>query len=235
MDFLPFSRSTGANRPVLHGRSRVPGCPIAGARAAPPRVIRLLLVPRYTWNASGNDDKVLPNDHRWQGLKKSFWAAQATTKDKESSMTDQTGPHLKRTAQLDEHDLPHVTWHEGEPSQAPVPIISTDAQPCSGIDRAGQDTPSTPTDWTRSMVKFRQPIPSRSIFELVVALTPFVAIWVVAWWMVSISSLLALALALANSAFRLRLSLSSMIAGTARCCVTGVCATGSDGASACSR
>jgi omega-6 fatty acid desaturase (delta-12 desaturase) len=60
-----------------------------------------------------------------------------------------------------------------------------------------------PSEWTRILARYRDPILSRSIFELVVTLVPFVAIWALAWWMLSISSLLALALA--NAAFLVRL------------------------------
>ena len=62
-----------------------------------------------------------------------------------------------------------------------------------------------PSEWTRILARYRDPTLSRSIFELVVTLVPFVAIWALAWWMLSISSLLALALALANAAFLVRL------------------------------
>ncbi|WP_261400016.1 fatty acid desaturase [Leisingera daeponensis] len=63
----------------------------------------------------------------------------------------------------------------------------------------------TASDWTRTLAKYRQPIPSRSIFELAVTLVPFVAIWAVAWCVLSISTPLALVLALANAAFLVRL------------------------------
>lgn len=67
------------------------------------------------------------------------------------------------------------------------------------------DTRLTPSEWTRKLAKYRQPIASRSIFELAVTLAPFLAIWAVAWWMLSISTVLAVALALVNSAFLVRL------------------------------
>lgn len=67
------------------------------------------------------------------------------------------------------------------------------------------ETALTSSDWTRTLVAYRQPIPSRSAFELTVTLVPFVAIWAVAWWMLSISTLLALGLALVNAAFLVRL------------------------------
>jgi omega-6 fatty acid desaturase (delta-12 desaturase) len=61
------------------------------------------------------------------------------------------------------------------------------------------------SDWTRTLAKYRQPILARSVFELIVTLAPFFGIWAVAWWMLSISTVLALALALANAAFLVRL------------------------------
>lgn len=62
-----------------------------------------------------------------------------------------------------------------------------------------------PQEWTRILAKYREPILSRSIFELTVTLVPFIAIWALAWWALSISPWLALALALANAAFLVRL------------------------------
>ena len=62
-----------------------------------------------------------------------------------------------------------------------------------------------PSEWTRILAKYREPIFSRSIFELAVTLAPFVAIWALAWWTLSISPWLAMALALANASFLVRL------------------------------
>lgn len=62
-----------------------------------------------------------------------------------------------------------------------------------------------PSEWTRILAKYREPIPHRSIFEIAVTLAPFVAIWALAWWVLSISPWLAVALALANAAFLVRL------------------------------
>ena len=62
-----------------------------------------------------------------------------------------------------------------------------------------------PSEWTRVLAKYREPILSRSIFELIVTLAPFVAIWALAWWVLSISPWLAMALAIANAAFLVRL------------------------------
>lgn len=61
------------------------------------------------------------------------------------------------------------------------------------------------TEWTRILIKYREPILSRSIFELAVTLGPFVAIWALAWWSLSISPWLAMGLALINAGFLVRL------------------------------
>lgn len=71
--------------------------------------------------------------------------------------------------------------------------------------RAPGEAALQPSDWARTLVAYRQPIPARSVFELTVTLVPFVAIWAVAWWLVSISPLLAMALALVNAGFLVRL------------------------------
>lgn len=62
-----------------------------------------------------------------------------------------------------------------------------------------------PTDWTRILAAYRTPILSRSLFELTVTLLPFLTIWALAWSALSISPGLAVALALVNAAFLVRL------------------------------
>lgn len=56
-------------------------------------------------------------------------------------------------------------------------------------------------------MQYREPSFSRSIFELVVTLVPFVAIWALAWWALSVSVWLALLLSSVNAAFLVRLFL----------------------------
>ncbi|MPL92836.1 Fatty acid desaturase [bioreactor metagenome] len=75
----------------------------------------------------------------------------------------------------------------------------------SGTDRAARESQFSPSDWTRMLAAYRQPIPSRSIFELAITLVPFVALWAVACWALSVSTALAIVLALANAAFLVRL------------------------------
>ena len=70
-----------------------------------------------------------------------------------------------------------------------------------------QNQPDTKTakDWVITLSKYREPSKWRSSFELGVTVGPFVALWAVAWWAMSISPWLALAIAVANAAFLLRL------------------------------
>lgn len=77
--------------------------------------------------------------------------------------------------------------------------------PCDGRAPTQDAACPSASDWTRRLTRYRQPIPTRSAFELAVTLAPFIAIWAVAWWMLSISTVLAVALALANAAFLVRL------------------------------
>lgn len=71
--------------------------------------------------------------------------------------------------------------------------------------QADQTGAATPADWARVLIRYREPSAARSWFELVITLVPFVAIWAIAWWLVSISPALALLLALGNAAFLVRL------------------------------
>ncbi|QFS81769.1 Fatty acid desaturase [Roseivivax sp. THAF40] len=60
-------------------------------------------------------------------------------------------------------------------------------------------------EWARVLAKYREPDAARSWFELAVTLGPFVILWALAWWAMSISYWLTLALSLANAGFLLRL------------------------------
>jgi omega-6 fatty acid desaturase (delta-12 desaturase) len=59
--------------------------------------------------------------------------------------------------------------------------------------------------WVQKLAKYRDPSVPRSIFEIVVTLGPFLALWALAWWMLSYSYLLALGIAVVNGMFLLRL------------------------------
>lgn len=75
--------------------------------------------------------------------------------------------------------------------------------PAFGSDRKEYRMQST--EWTRILARYREPILSRSLFELAVTLLPFLALWALAWWSLSVSPWLAIALAILNSAFLVRL------------------------------
>jgi len=60
-------------------------------------------------------------------------------------------------------------------------------------------------DWIKTLSTYREPDAWRSSFELGVTLGPFVVLWALAWWSLSISGWLTLAISLCNAAFLLRL------------------------------
>ncbi|MDA7427870.1 fatty acid desaturase [Primorskyibacter aestuariivivens] len=60
-------------------------------------------------------------------------------------------------------------------------------------------------DWVRILAKYREPDVTRSAFELVVTLLPFLALWALAWWALEISVWLSIALSLVNGGFVVRL------------------------------
>ncbi len=64
---------------------------------------------------------------------------------------------------------------------------------------------SNARDWVRVLAHYREPDLRRSLFELAVTAGPFLALWAAAWWSLSHSYWLALALSLVNGAFLLRL------------------------------
>ncbi len=60
-------------------------------------------------------------------------------------------------------------------------------------------------DWVQVLAKYREPNTLRSIFELGVTIVPFLALWALAWYSLSISLWLCLVISICNSAFLLRL------------------------------
>jgi len=66
-------------------------------------------------------------------------------------------------------------------------------------------TPRSARDWVQMLAKYRDPSPLRSLVELGVTLAAFVVIWALAFWALSFSWLLALALAMLNGPFLVRL------------------------------
>lgn len=65
------------------------------------------------------------------------------------------------------------------------------------------DTP--PSHWARTLIRYREPDPARSVFELAVTLIPFLALWVLAALLMQVSPWLATAVALFNALFLVRL------------------------------
>lgn len=63
----------------------------------------------------------------------------------------------------------------------------------------------TGRDWVKILANYRQPNRVRSTFELGISAIPFFVLWALAWWSLSISYWLTLALSLAASVFLLRL------------------------------
>ena len=70
-------------------------------------------------------------------------------------------------------------------------------QPASGA--------KTPRDWVKVLATYREPNHLRSTFETGVSIVPFVLLWALAWWSLSISYWLALGISIFNAAFLLRL------------------------------
>lgn len=60
-------------------------------------------------------------------------------------------------------------------------------------------------NWVRVLAKYREPNHFRSVFELLVSLVPFLALWALAWWALSISPWISLGIALFNGAFLVRI------------------------------
>ncbi len=63
----------------------------------------------------------------------------------------------------------------------------------------------SPRDWVVILANYREPNQLRSAFELGVTVVPFVLLWCLAWWSLSVSYWLTIAISLFNAAFLLRL------------------------------
>ncbi|SMX44591.1 fatty acid desaturase [Actibacterium lipolyticum] len=59
--------------------------------------------------------------------------------------------------------------------------------------------------WVQVLAKYREPNHFRSVFEIAVTMVPFFALWAIAWWALSVSYLLAFAIASMNAWFLVRL------------------------------
>jgi acyl-lipid omega-6 desaturase (Delta-12 desaturase) len=60
-------------------------------------------------------------------------------------------------------------------------------------------------DWIETLAKYREPSQARSVIELMITGGPLIGLWVLAWWAMSISYLLTLALAVPAAGFLVRL------------------------------
>lgn len=68
-----------------------------------------------------------------------------------------------------------------------------------------QPVVATPRDWIKILAKYREPSQLRSAFELGVSAIPFLALWALAWWSLSVSYWLTLAISVLNAGFLVRL------------------------------
>ncbi len=59
--------------------------------------------------------------------------------------------------------------------------------------------------WVQILAKYRNPDPIRSVFELCVSIAPFLALWGIAWWALSVSYVLAFFISVLNALFLVRL------------------------------
>lgn len=66
-------------------------------------------------------------------------------------------------------------------------------------------TPRSAREWLSVLARYRDPSTPRSLFELAATLIPFLALWALAWMMLSVSPWISLAIALANGAFLVRI------------------------------
>ncbi|APX14884.1 MULTISPECIES: fatty acid desaturase [Phaeobacter] len=68
-----------------------------------------------------------------------------------------------------------------------------------------QTAEKTARDWVKILAQYREPNMLRSLFELTVTVVPFVLLWALAWWSLSVSYWLTLGLSVLIAAFLLRL------------------------------
>lgn len=73
------------------------------------------------------------------------------------------------------------------------------------VPQPDQPVPARARDWIKVLAKYREPNHLRSAFELAVTVVPFVALWALAWWSMSVSLWLTFGISLLNAAFLLRL------------------------------
>ena len=62
-------------------------------------------------------------------------------------------------------------------------------------------------DWLRLLSKYREPDTARSVFEVAVTIIPLMGIWCAAWWALSVSLILSLAISCIGALFLVRMFL----------------------------
>ncbi|MCC5969019.1 MAG: fatty acid desaturase [Pararhodobacter sp.] len=72
-------------------------------------------------------------------------------------------------------------------------------------DLSDTSAPRSAREWLSILARYREPSIRRSLFELAATLVPFVALWALAWAALSVSPWLALAVAVLNGAFLVRI------------------------------
>ncbi|MGR3546049.1 MAG: fatty acid desaturase, partial [Roseovarius sp.] len=63
----------------------------------------------------------------------------------------------------------------------------------------------TGREWAQILARYREPNFPRATYELLVTLVPFLGLWGLAWWALSLSPFLSVVLALCAAPFLLRL------------------------------
>jgi len=81
----------------------------------------------------------------------------------------------------------------------------SDSSDLSESPTPAQPVVAIPRDWIKILAKYREPSELRSTFELVISAVPFLALWALAWWSMSISYWLTLAISAVNALFLVRL------------------------------
>jgi omega-6 fatty acid desaturase (delta-12 desaturase) len=74
----------------------------------------------------------------------------------------------------------------------------------TAVDQRASLTSGDARDWVQLLAKYRDPDHLRSAFELIISLTPFLALWALAWWALSVSYWLGFGIAVLNGAFLVR-------------------------------
>ena len=77
-------------------------------------------------------------------------------------------------------------------------VIHSVPQPDQPVERSARE-------WVKVLAQYREPNEARSVLELLVTVVPFVALWALAWWSMSVSLWLTLGISVLNALFLVRL------------------------------